>query len=143
MIDVTGLIVTEVRDDPAVRAIVGQYDGIWKVAAPEARAGWSPPYVQIVRLGTARRAQLGTHRAGVLTVRIAANCFATTPQQASQLYGAVSDVLHVKRLRRDAQGRLIYVSLEDVGGQPDEQPGTGWPYETAIFSIIAAAQAVA
>ncbi len=143
MIDPLGVIVTEVRDAAAVRAIVGQYAGVWKVAGGEARQAWEPPFVVIVRLGTVRRAQLGSHRAGVQTLRLAANCFGVTPQQAAQLYGAVSDVLHVRGPRRDAQGRQLFISLEEIGGQPNEQPGTGWPYETAVFNVIAGAQAAA
>ncbi len=143
MIDPTGVIVQEVRDNPAVRAIVGQYSGVWKVAGGESRAQWEPPFVVVVRLGTVRRVQFGSHRAGMQTARYAANCFGATQQQAAQLYGAVSDALHVKGPRRDAQGRQLYISLEEVGGQPNTQPGTDWPYETAVFNVIAAAQAAA
>lgn len=144
MIDPTGVIVSEIRDDSAVRAIVGQHAGVWKVAGGEAREAWTPPYVVVMRLGVSRAPfNPGNKRLGMQLVRLAANCFGATQQQAAQLYGAVSDVLHVKGARRDAQGRQLFISFEEVGGQPDTQIGTGWPYETAIFNIVAAAQAVA
>ena len=136
MIDPLGYIITTVRDFPAVSAITPRVRG--ELAEDE-----GPPAVVLRRLGVTRSPLGRTGRTGIQGVVIAALCFGVDSVQAAQLYGAVSDAIHQKRARRDAQGRLIYLSLDQSGGNVSIDPDTHWPFETAVINVIAAAQAVA
>lgn len=137
MIDPLGLVLTAIRDDPAVAAITT------RVRGGELATDDGPPAVVLRRLGTTRAPMGGgTGRAGLEGVTIAALCFAQTYQGAAALYGAVSDAIHMKGPRHDGAGRLIYLTVEESGGDPVVDPDTRWLTETCVISVIAAAKAV-
>lgn len=139
MIDPLGVVLTTLLATPAVTAIVGG-----RVRGAELADDDAPPAVVLRRLGVTRRpVGGGSGRAGLQGVTIAALCFGATYVQAAQLVGAVTDALHMKGPRRDAGGRLIYLSVEESIGGATLDPQTRWPSETAVISVIAAAQTVA
>lgn len=138
MIDPLGFLLTTIRDAPAVAAITPRVRGA-QLADDDA-----PPAVVLRRLGVTR-SPVGPNsdRVGLQGVTIAALCYGVTFQQAAQLYGAVSDAVHMKGPRRDAGGRLIFLSIDESGGEATLDPDTRWPFETAVINVIAAAQTVA
>lgn len=137
MIDPLGPILTTIRDNATVAAITTRIRGF------ELQSDDAPPAVVLRRLGVTRGPFGQTERAGIQQVTIAALCYGITPQQAAALYGAVSDAIHNRGPRKDAQGRLIYLSMEESGGEATLDPDTRWPFETAVIQVIAAAQAIA
>lgn len=139
MIDITGMVIAELRDDDAVAAIVGP-----RVRGVEPAAGDRPPMVIVTRMSGSRDPGNGdSRRAGLQEVMLGVKCYGTTPQQASQLYGACSDALHAKGPRVDASARAIFWSFDDLGSSPGKDPGTNWPWVDFTARIVAAAEAVA
>jgi hypothetical protein len=137
MIDPLGYLLTTIRGDSAVAAITTRIRGA-ELASDDA-----PPAVVLRRLGVTRDPFGRSPKAGLQQVTIAALCFGATPAQAAQLYGAVSDAIHMKGPRKDASNRLIYLSIDESGGEATLDPETRWPTETCVINVIAAAQVVA
>jgi hypothetical protein len=138
MVSVLGKIIVELRSDPAVMAILGVGNERYVVGAdaPDDVGGdpgtWKP-YVLVRRLGPIRRLP----RAPVARGRVSVDTFGKTAQQATELYGAVSDVLSARGPRRSAGGVAIYLSIEEVGGQAVLDPDTDQPVERSIYSYTA------
>lgn len=137
MIDPLGPLLTSIRDFPAVAAITSLVRGAALAENDQ------PPAVVLRRLGVTRDPFGRSPKAGLEGVTIAALCYGSTPQQAAQLYGAVSDAVHMRGPRKDASGRLIFLSIDESGGQATLDPDTRWPTETCVINVIAAAQVVA
>ena len=135
MIDPLGFLLVTIRDNPAVNAIVAG-----RVRGGELAEGDAAPAVVLRRLGVTRSPMGRTGRAGLEGVTISALCFGTTYVQAAQLYGAVSDAIHMKGPRRDASGRQIFLSVDESDGGAALDPDTRWPTETATIFVVAAAQ---
>jgi hypothetical protein len=143
MIDPTGAVIVALRDDAAVRAIVGQHGTAWKVRGDEPGAGWLPPFITVTFL-TSRRdtgGDAGTWSLDVMETYLSVKCYGTTPQQAIQLYGAASDALHGKQFGADSSGRLLYLVADD-GTSGDVDPA-GRPLQDFTAIVTAAAHAVA
>jgi hypothetical protein len=66
-----------------------------------------------------------------------------TRVQASQLANAVVEAVELRGPRKDASGRLVYLSLVEGGGDVELDPSTKWPFATVTFTFIGAQQAVA
>lgn len=133
MIDLTGPIVTTVRDNPAVAAITT------RVRGGELASGDTAPAVVIVSLGNTRSPFGPGHaRLGLQQPRLAATCFGVTYQQAAQLAGVVSDALHLVR-GRTISGKVIHQIMDDGWGGPVLDPTTGWATETVIFEVTGSA----
>jgi len=129
-VDPIGRLISELRADAGVSAIVGVK--VWGAELPDNVSADPRPYVLVHRLIATRM-----KRAPVQAVRVSAQCVAKTPRLAAQLYGAVSDALHIKGPRGISGGVGIYLSSEEMGGQPSTDPQTGWPYETALYECFA------
>lgn len=159
MKDVTGMVVTEIRDAPAVAAL-GVGDRVWaaEIAPPRTwSAGGSRtdprPCVVVVQLVRSRTPfGPGSGRIGLQRPRYAVRCYGAPDakgdgrvarRNSRELAGAVSDVVHQKGPRVDATGRAIHLSVDVGAGSPGVDPDTSWPYETVVISVIAGAQAVA
>lgn len=138
MIDPLGFLLTTIRDDATVAAITP------RVRGGELEKDDAAPAV-LLRRGPVNRSPTGPNarRVGLQGVTVTALCFGATYQQAAQLYGAVSDAVNLKGPRRDGTGRLIFVSIDESGGDPVLDPDTRWPTETCVINVIAAAQPVA
>jgi hypothetical protein len=63
--------------------------------------------------------------------------------KASTVSLRVSDLLHLIGPRLASNGVAIYNSKEEVGGQPGQDPDTGWSTETSVYIVHGTAQAVA
>lgn len=130
MKDPTGKLLTEIRDGAAVSAITT------RIRAGEPAQGDVPPFVVIRRFPITpfRRALF----APVAHYQYLIQCYGTTPQQASQLAGAVADVVQEPEPRTNASGVGIYNSYWTITGQAQTDPDTNWPFETVIATVNAA-----
>lgn len=132
MVSVLGKMIVEARSDPAVLAIIGDPKYVVGGDAPVDVGGdvatWRP-YVQIRRLGPIRRLP----RAPFASGRVSVDTYGKTPQQATDLYNAISDVFSGRGPRKSAGGVAIYLSIEEVGGQAVLDPETDQPVERSIY----------
>lgn len=135
MDDPTGSLVDELRD-------VGLASG--RVAAGESKAGWSrgpnqyQRFVVLVRLGTVR-----VTRTPLQVVRYAARCYGVTWQDATALYGELSDALHLVGPRVGPTGVGLYLTRDDGGGTAEYDPDTKQPYEIGVIELFATTDGVA
>lgn len=132
MIDPVGQFIIELRDDPAVAAIVDE-----RVASPEPLPGWSTgkgyqAFIVIVALVLQRHPSVPIQRD-----RYAVRCYGRDQLEAAHLYGAASDVFHHKPPRMTTGGYGIYVSHDDTGGEPERDPVTKQPYYTFVMEAVA------
>jgi hypothetical protein len=137
IVDLTGKAITELLANAAVTAIVGQ-----KVR-PEFASDEAPPAV-IVRQLVINYSPMGnTRRTRIQAPLFAALCYGVTKPQASQLANAVVEAVELRGPRRDASGRLVYLSLVEGGGDVELDPSTKWPFATVTFTFIGSQRAVA
>ena len=146
MIDVLPKLLIELRDDPAVDAIVdGRVRG-FEPAAPVL----DPLTSAVVRDGDARGP--GQYVAFVVLVQLAAPRLPTVPVQrarilvqaygrtiieAAALWGACSDALHFRGPRVHDNGLGIYMSHDETGGTPERDPATAQPLYSGVFDVFA------
>lgn len=97
----------------------------------------APPFVVLSRAGRLRE-----RRTGIVRHRVMARSYGVTRQQAANLAELVSECFH-DRGPRVRSGTGTYDSYEEVGGQPDIDPDTGWVSEIAFYRFLVAAQAIA
>lgn len=144
--DVLPKLITELRDDAAVTAIVHG-----RVASPKAAPGWADfddhedgsrkykhAFIVVGRLSSPRR-----RRVPVQDPRFVIGCFGRNLAEAAELRWAASNALHMTGPRVYPSGLGIYTSFEDTGGDQDSDPDTGQPVERFIVQAIATTQAVA
>lgn len=136
IVDLTGLAIIEIRDFPAVTAIVGP-----KVR-PEFGDQEGPPAVIIEALGIDYSPMGRTRRARLQAPAFAAKCYGVTRQQAAQVATAVVAAVELRGPRKSGT-KLVYLSLVESGGNVILDPVTKWPYATVIFTLIGSQLAVA
>lgn len=157
--DVLPKLLTEIRDDDAVAAIVGTRVRGFEPAPPvrhpdtgavlekgDARQGTTQdPYVAfvvLVQLDAPREKRMPVQRAV-----IAARCYGRTPAEAASLRWAVSKAVHPstgpRGVRVHANGLGIYQSFDEAGGEQEKDPNTEQPYQTVVIASLATTQAVA
>lgn len=137
IVDLTGMAITEIRDFPAVTAIVGQK------TRPEFGAGEEPPAVIIESLGIDFNPTPRVRRARLQAPLFVAKCYGTTRQQAVQVRNAVVEAVELRGIRVGAGGRLVFISLVEGGGEVEPDPVTKWPHADVTFSYLGAQGAVA
>jgi hypothetical protein len=126
-----GKIVTEIR------AGLQADGGTWPVAVRGGRrfegdanaTGDTIPLV-IVRINSRSR-----NRTADIRWRIVVASYDQDPRMVALLDARVSDILHNVGPRRVPAGVGVYHSIEDVGGQPGEDPDTGWSSMTSIYIV--------
>lgn len=147
MWDPVGRLLTELRDDEAVAAIVGEnpHEPVHpRVRSPKAApADLQGPngyraFVTIATLATPRLPSVPVQRA-----RHVVRCYGRTPEEAAALYAACSDALHHVGPRVTGAGQGIYVSHDDTGGEAGEDPDTDQPTYTFVVETLATTQVVA
>lgn len=137
VVDLTGTAIRELLANTAITAIVGQ-----RVRA-ELASNEGPPAVVIRALGIDYSPMGQTRRARLQAPMFAALCYGVTRVQASQLANAVVEAMELRGPRRDASGRLVYLSLVEGGGDVELDPDTRWPQSTITFRLIGSQRAVA
>ncbi len=137
IVDLTGKAITELLANAGVTAIVGQ-----KVRG-ELASNDAPPAVVVVPLAIGYSPFGQTRRARLQAPMFAALCYGVTRPQASQLANAIVEAMELRGPRKDASGRLVYLSLVEGGGEVELDPNTRWPVATVTFRLIGAQQAVA
>lgn len=147
MWDPVGRLLTELRDDDAVAAIVGEnpHEPVHpRVRSPKAAPGDVQgasayrAFVTIATLALPRMQSVPVQRA-----RHVVRCYGRTPEEAAALYVACSDALHHKGPRTTGAGFGIYVSHDDTGGEAGEDPDNGQPTYTFVVETLATTQVVA
>lgn len=129
--DPTGRLLTEIRDDAAVAALVsGRVRGGEPAPGDALGPGQYQAFVVIVRLARTR-----LRRAPIQDVSYAARCYAATHQAAAALAGAVADAVHARGHRITPGGLSILGSFDNGGGGSTTDPDTGQPYEVVLFSV--------
>ena len=139
--DVLPKLLTEIRDDDAVAAIVGTRVRGFEPAPGDAKQGTTQdPYqafVVLVQLDAPRLRRVPVQRATV-----AARCYGRTPAEAAALRWAVSNAIHLPGARVHANGLGIYQSFDETGGEQEKDPDTAQPLQTLVISALATTQAV-
>lgn len=136
IVDLTGMAIVEIRDFPAVTAIVGQK------TRPEFGAGEGPPAVIIESLATDFNPMPRVRRARLQAPIFVAKCYGASRQQAVQVRNAVVEAVELRGPRVDGQGRLVHLSLVEGGAEVELDPVTKWPHADVTFTYIGAQQAV-
>lgn len=144
MRDPVGQLVTELREDAAVAAIVGANPSSEpRVRSPKAGPGdvQGPTayraFITIATLATPRHPTVPVMRA-----RHVVRCYGRNPTEAEMLYDAASDALHGRGPRRQGT-RVIFKSHDDTGAAYEEDPDSKQPVYSFIVETLAATQAVA
>jgi hypothetical protein len=136
ILDLTGMAIVEIRDFPAVTAIVGQK------TRPEFAQGEGPPAVIIEDLGIDFNPTPRVRRARLQAPIFVAKCYGLTRQQAVQVRNAVVEAVEMRGPRRGSGNRLVLLSLVEGGGGVELDPVTKWPHADVTFSYLGAQQAV-
>lgn len=151
--DVLPKLLIEIREDSSVQAIVGT-----RVGSPEpAPPIYHPVTKALIEPGWAR--DKGSWVAFVVLVQLAAprvgpripaqravvvaRCYGRTPQEAAALRWAVSEAIHNLHARTHANGLGIYQSIEEAGGDQQQDPANDQPFQTLTITALATTQAVA
>jgi hypothetical protein len=141
MIDPLGAVITLLRADPAVAAIVGTR------VRGEVAQGESPPLVVVVENAATRRPfGPGSGRIHMSLSTLICRCYGPDNQggaiTARQLAGAVSDALHGLSPTTVGTKYLARVYAPLLGGA-DRDPDVNWPYQTVTVDVYFATEAVA
>jgi len=129
--DPTGRLITEIRDDPTVAALVaGRVRGGEPAPGDALGPGHYQAFVVLARLGHTRAPHAPTQG-----IRYVARCYGVTYQGATALAAAVSDAVHAKGHRISAGGVSIFGSFDDGGGGSDKDPDTGQPVEYVFIDV--------
>lgn len=137
MLDPTGAIITELRADPDVAALVGT-----RVAAGEVPPGWGKGAGSYQAFVILVGAPAPDRRVPMTRARYAVRCYAATYQQASAVWGAVVKALHKVGPRVKVSGLGIYLSAIGEDADSFRDPDTAQPYTEGSLDVIATAQAV-
>jgi len=137
IVDLTGMALVEIRDFPAVTAIVGQKTR-FEFAKDE-----GPPAVIIESLAIDYSPMARARRARLQSPMFVAKCYGANRVQASQLRNAVVEAVELRGIRKDASGRLVFISLVESGAEVELDPVTKWPLADVTFTYLGAQGAVA
>ena len=138
MLDPMGSLVTELRADPDVAALVGTRVRGGEPGPGDAKgAGEYQAFVVLIG-SPAPYSRVPVTRTS-LTVR----CYAATYQQAGAVWGAVVKALHQVRARLKSNGLGIYISWFTDTADQSKDPDTGQPYSEGTLVVYATAQAIA
>jgi len=138
MRDPFGAVLTLIRDDPAVAAIV---------AGRVSSHVEGPPSVQLIDNATSRRPfGAGSGRMGMQSWTGFARCWGpdspTGAILSRQLAGAVSDALHNHRPTTVGTTYIARAYAPEIDGT-SRDPDTKWPYADVRLEVHAGADAVA
>lgn len=129
--DPTGKLLTEIRDDATVAALVsGRVRGGEPAPGDALGPGHYQAFVVLARLGHIR-----APHAPVQGVRYVARCYGRTYAEATALAGAVSDAVHNRGHRISGGGVSIFGTFDDGGGGSDKDPDTQQPVEYLFIEV--------
>lgn len=135
MIDPLGALITELKNAGIAS---GRVRGGEPAPGDATKPGSFQRFVVLVRLGYQR-----LHRTPIQTVRVGVRAYAATHQDAAALYGLISDAIDNAGPRLSASGIPIHQSLDASGGNAQEDPDTGQPYEDGVIELIAGTEVLA
>lgn len=137
LLDPMGAVITELRSDTTLAALVGVRIRGGEPAPGDAKgAGSFQAFVVLVG------APAPYMRVPISRTTLRVRCYAATPQAASAVWGALVAALHAVGPRVKSSGLGIYRSwLEDQADQLRD-PDTQQPFVEGTIQLIATAQAV-
>lgn len=151
MIDPLGKLVTELKNDAGVAALVGdrvrggeprrksvKTDGTVVDEGDVRGPGHYVKFIVLTRLGYSR----AKGKVPIQEVRVGYRCYAETPELATTVTMAMSQAIHNVGPRIGG-GTLILRSYDDEGGGAGRDPNTDQPYEDGVIQAFAATEAVA
>lgn len=136
IVDLTGMVITEIRDFPAVTALVGQQ------TRPEFAEGEGPPAVIIESLAINFNPTPRVRRARLQAPMFVAKCYGMTRPQAVQVRNAVVEAVELRGPRIGTGGRFVIRSDVEAGDGVELDPVTKWPHADVTFTYLGAQQAV-
>jgi hypothetical protein len=143
VIDPTGTLVLYLRDGLGQLPAEHPWRSAW-VHGGGIPAKKKPRGIFVQRLSSIReRFQLGHYRFTIRVYGVLSQNVLESERDAALGSSLVSDLMHMSGPYKTTSGVLIYKAREEVGGQPGRDPDTGWDYETSIYLVHAATQAVA
>ena len=135
MINPVGSLVTELRTANIASKRVRAGEPAVDDAKP---AGSFQRFVVLVVLSYQR-----LHRTPMAIWRIGVRAYSATYQDATVLYGEISDALDNAGPRLSDAGVAVYQSLDDTGGAAEKDPDTDQPYLVGVIEVFAGTQALA
>lgn len=138
-----GKFIIELREDPAVAAIVGANPTTDPPrVAYEPEAGWvTKPYCSFILVHILVAPP--HRRLPIMRPRVAVRCYARSPEEAALLYAAAANAVHAVGPRVHSNGQGIYGSWDDTGATQDKDPVTKQPVVEFVIDSFATTQAVA
>jgi hypothetical protein len=146
MVNVVGAMITELRDDADVAALVGNRirhanplgevhdaSGALTYDGDAHGSGEYKAFIVLVVLSDPP-----VRRVPVQYLEVAARCYGVTRQQARELYGAVVKTFHDRGVRVKTNGIGIWRSAMVGGGSDDTDPKTSQPLVVGTIQLIAA-----
>jgi len=132
LVDPTGFLLTTIRDNATVAALVS---GRVRGGEPAPGDALGPPYQRFIVLS-------GLHpqrekRVPIAEVRYVAKCYGLTHQDATALAGAVSDAVHGIGPLHNAAGVVLFKAFDDGGEGATKDPDTKQPMAAVVISVIA------
>lgn len=131
--DPTGYLLTTIRDASGVAALTDRVRGGRPQPGDGLPVGQWRRFIVLVRLGRVR-----LPHAPVQEVRYVARCYgqgANAEQDADQLAGVVSEVIHNAGHRISSGGVSVFGSYEDGGDGPVYDPVTGQPHSDVLITL--------
>ena len=138
LVDPMGSIVTELRADLDVAALVGTRVRGGEAATGDAKGAGQYQAFIVVTGAPAPMLSVPVSRSSY-----GIRCYGATYQNATAVWGAAVKALHRVGPRVKASGLGIYLTTIDESAEPGSDPDTGQPYIEGTIRIIAAAQAIA
>lgn len=138
-LDPMGALITELRGDPDVAALVAaRVRGFEPAPGDALGAGSYRAFVVLSALDVPPHPRLP-----ITFADYAVRCYGATPQGAWAVWGAVVKALHQVGPRTKSNGLLIYKTLVRSGGEQELDPDTRQPVVIGTVGVIATTQAVA
>lgn len=133
MWDPTGTIITELRSDAPVAALVGtRIRGGHAAPGDKKAAGEYQRFLVVTREGAVR----SRGRQPVQTVTLGIRCYGTSPKDAAAVMSAVADALHQQDPRSGSGGGHIWLSLVGESQGADKDPLHDQPFEDVFVDVI-------
>lgn len=137
LLDPTGALITELRADAALSALVGT-----RIAAGEPAPGWSQGAGSYQAFVVLVGAPAPDARVPISRASYTARCYASTHQQATAVWGALVAAVHGAGPRLKGSGLGIYRTWLLPDADQLRDPDTNQPYTEGTIQLIATAQAV-
>lgn len=125
-----------------VRTVLLENLAVSDVPSPEVRGGRlepgdEPPVILLEEAGALRDPSLPIYA----PFRVSVTAYGRTDREASDLYGAVMEVMH--RRGPEVVGDVgLWRAYDETGPQPRDDAGTRWPARFGILGLVVADRSI-